>query len=167
DLENSSLSKKSNKLFTLSSIKHANRALLKKKRKDKLTESDVEIAKAFWTQLSQALPFWKLVREGKIAASSVREDNLFSHGIIIQAIATLGSYLLSQHPENWQNYVKQLEDVNWSKSNHLWDGRSIIFGRMTKTKSANLLTVNALKLHLGIELDPEEKVLEDSFNNDK
>jgi len=166
DLESSSLSKKSNKLFTLSSIKHANRALLKKKRKDKLTDLDIETTKDFWNQLAEILPFWKLVKEGKLAASSVREDNLFSHGIVIQAIATMGSHLLSQYPNEWHSYVRRLEDVDWSKSNPLWNGRSIVHGRMTKTTRANHLTVNALKLHLGIELSPEEHVLEDSFKND-
>jgi len=166
DLESSSLSKKSNKLFTLSSIKHANRALLKKKRKDKLSEQDIRTAKEFWNQLATVLPFWKLVKEGTIAASSVREDNIFSHGIVIQALATFGSHLLSQYPADWKSYINKLEDVNWSKSNQLWNGRSIVLGRMTKTKSANLLTVNALKLHLGLELTLEEQVLEDSFKND-
>lgn len=166
DLENSSLPKKSNKLFTLSSIKHANRALLKKKRKDKLTDQDVETAKSFWSQLATVLPFWNLVKEGKIAASSVREDNILSHGVVIQALGTLGSHLLSQHPSTWIEHVKNLNDVNWSKSNPVWNGRSILHGRMTKTTRANQLTVNALKLHLGLELSPEEQVLEDSFNND-
>ena len=166
DLENSSLAKKSNKLFTLSSIKHANRALLKKKRKDKLTDADIATAKGYWDKLAVILPFWKLVKEGKLAASSVREDNIFSHGIVIQALGSLGSYLLSQHPADWQDYVDRLGDVEWSKSNPLWNGRSIVYGRMTKTKSANSLTVNALKQHLGIELSPEEQDLENSFNND-
>lgn len=167
DLESSSLAKKSNKLFTLSSIKHANRALLKKNRKDKIADQDIEITKSFWHELSKVLPFWKLTKEGKIAASSVREDNLFSHGIIIQALGTLGNHLLSQHPSDWRDYISRLHDIDWSKSNPLWNNRAIIHGRVTKSRSAILLTVNALKLHLNIELDPEEQNLEDSLNNEQ
>jgi len=167
DLENSSLAKKSNKLFTLSSIKHANRALLKKSRKDKISDRDREITHAFWNELSSILPFWKLTKEGKIAASSVREDNLFSHGVIIQALGTLGSYLLSQHPTNWKQYIAKLSGIDWSKSNPLWNNRVITHGRVTKSRAAILLTVNALKNHLHIDLDPEERALEESLNNEQ
>src|SRR5690606_34471292 len=68
DLESSSLSAKSNKIFTLSSIKHANRALLRKSKRDRYSEEEIELIKQFWEHLASVLPHWELVKKGKVAA---------------------------------------------------------------------------------------------------
>lgn len=168
DLERSSLSKKSNKLFTLSSVKHANRALLNKSRKDDISDSEISLTKEYWQTVAEALPFWKLVKSGDVAAGAVREEHIFSHGVVLQALGVTGCYTLSRYPDSWQNIIRRLDGLDWSKGNtELWEGRAIHYGKVTKSRSAMLLTVNAIKQHLGLELTADEQNLEKKYRHER
>lgn len=165
DLESSSLSAKSNKLFTLSSIKHANRALLKKGRRDRYSKEEIELIKQFWEHLASVLPHWDLVKKGKVAAGAIREEYILSHGVILQALGTLGSNLLSLYPAEWPHYLDRLKEIDWSKDAELWQGRALQLGRIVKSRNSMQLTVNALKHFLGLELSEDESALENEFIN--
>ena len=167
DLENSSLSKRSNKLFTLSSIKHANRALLNKPKKESYTDEDVQLSTEFWSTVAEALPFWNLVKRGEVAAPSIREDYILSHGVVLHALGVTGAYLLSEHPGDWKEILGKLADIDWSKTNtDLWEGRALNFGKVTKTRASITLTVNAIKQNLGLSLTASEQALEQQFANE-
>lgn len=168
DLENSSLSARSNKLFTLSSVKHATRALFNKSRRDRYSDDEIKIAKEFWSTVADALPFWKLVKSGEVAAGVIREDYILSHGVVLQAMGTVGGYALSHHPQVWKRYITKFGDIDWSKSNtKTWQGRVLNYGRITKSKASMMLTVNAIKQHLGLELTPDELELEQEFKHER
>ena len=168
DLESSSLSKRSNKLFTLSSVKHATRSLLKKSRKEPYKNKEIQLAKDFWTAVAETLPFWKLVKNGEIAAATIREEHILSHGVVLQALGMTGGYLLAYHPNNWQAALHGLSEIDWSKTNtKLWEGRALNYGRITKSKAAMMLTTNAIKQQLNLELTSEEQELERKFRNER
>lgn len=168
DLERSSLSKRSNKLFTLSSVKHANRTLLNKGRNDRFTDDEVDLAKRFWAVVADYLPFWKLVKSGEIAASTVREEHIFSHGVVLQAIGVVGRYVIGNYPNDWWDKLAPLGSIDWSKSNtDRWNGRAIQYGKVTKSKASMLLTVNGIKEHLGLELTPEEDRIEKEYRDER
>ena len=161
EMERSSLSNRSTKLFTLSSIKTASRALLRKGRKDDISLDERAFAAAFWSAVCDAMPDWRLAKERKVAPGDLRRDCIHAHGVALTAIAAAGADLVADHPKRWRPRLRGLADVDWSRSNQqLWEGRAMHHGRISKAKTSIRLTANLLKTRLGLDLTPEERALE-------
>ena len=157
DLEKSSLAPRSRKLFTLSAFYNACADLVEGLANGNL-EEDANVARESWTQ----------VRDGKIAASEIREGYIHSHGIALQAIGKAGNALLRGNPSGWKTRLKALSQIDWSRKNaKLWEGRALIGGKVSKVTSNVILTTNVIKHQLGIELSPEEQRVEDAVNRGK
>ena len=113
--------------------------------------------------MARQFPAWAQVRDGKLAASEVREGFIHSHGIALQAIGKAGNALLKGNPGGWKSRLKPLAQIDWSRKNaRLWEGRALIGGKVSKVTTNVILTTNAIKRHLGVELDPEEQRVEDA-----
>lgn len=163
ELGRSTLSKRSRSLFTLSSIYHANTELLEKMELPD-REAAAKISSEFWHELSAVFPEWKLVRTRSITSGDVREGFIHSHGVVLQALGRIGNVLLREHPNNWKKRLSLLQKISWAKSNaSLWEGRAIVGGRVQKSSQNVVLTVNAIKEHLGLPLNDEEQRAEDAF----
>jgi len=164
EMEKSSISNRSTKLFTLSSIRNANLSLLRKSRKDNATEEDRKLAAEYWTTVAENIPDWKLAKEKKIPTSELRQQYVHAHGVALHALGVAGSYLLSQHPKEWRTMLTKLRQIDWSRSNtELWEGRAMVHGRISKAKSNIILSSNVIKDVLRLELTDEERALEDSI----
>ena len=161
EMERSSISNRSTKLFTLSGIKHASRALLRKGRREDIASEDKVFAAAFWTEVTSNMPDWGLAKARKVASTDLRQNFVHAHGVALQAIGTAGADLVASHPKNWQEKLKKLQTVDWSRSNEsLWEGRAMIHGRISKARTNVRLTANLLKEHMGMRLNEEEEELE-------
>jgi len=164
ELEKTSVSHRSNKLFTLSSIKHATRALLQKGSKDEISKEETRIAARYWEYVGKNMPDWGLVKERKLTAPELRQQFIHTHGIVLHSLGVVGAHLLSTKPKGWEKELKKLSQVDWRRSNtSLWEGRAMIHGRISKARSNILLTANVIKHTLGLELTAEEQVLEDQL----
>ena len=164
ELEKSSLSKSSHKLFTLSSIKHASRSLLQKGPKEEISDEERDLAAAYWTEVAKNMPDWSLARERKIAGWELRQNFIHTHGIVLHALGITGAHLLATDPKGWRTRLKKLATVDWNRSNTaLWEGRAMIHGRISKARSNILLTSNVIKKALDLELTGEEQKLETEF----
>ena len=73
ELEKTTLSARSRRLFTLSAIYRATNELLFNKKSDSLDER-VNLASHFWTVVATSIKEWKLVQQSKITSGEVRED---------------------------------------------------------------------------------------------
>ncbi len=160
EMEKSSISPKSNKLFTLSSIKQATRALLLKALKTRLMKRERELAAQYWQEVTKHIPEWRMVIEKELSPAQMRLDFIHAHGVGLHAIGLLGKHLLCQEPHNWQARLSKLSKVNWLKTNPEWVRRSMNLGKLSKSTQNIQLTANALKIELGLPLTPEEKALE-------
>ena len=161
EMERSSISNRSTNLFTLSAIKRANRALLRKRRRDEITEEERAFAAAFWTAVCSAMPDWRLAKERKLAPGHLRRKFVHAHGVALSAIATAGADLVGTCPTQWHPALRKLETVDWSRTNQkLWEGRAMTHGRISKAKTHIRLTANLLKMHMGLCLTAEEQALE-------
>jgi DNA sulfur modification protein DndB len=163
EMERSTLSLRSRKLFTLSAIYHACAALL-----GASTNTDIEtqatLAAEFWDEVSQQLPEWKLVRDRKMTAGEVRAEFIHSHGIVLQALGKAGRDLLREVPKQWKTRLKLLKIIDWSRSNaKLWEGRATIGGRLSKSEQNIVLTTNVIKAALKLPLTPEERRFESAL----
>jgi len=163
EMEKSTLSARSRKLFTLSAIYTANSALISGIDIESEDEKSSLII-AFWDEVAKHMPEWQQVRERKISAGDVRQDFIHSHGVALHAIAKVGNDLIKQFPKKWKSYLPKLTSIDWTRSNSkLWEGRAISVGRVSKANQSVLLTGNIIKRHLGLKLKPEEQAIEDAF----
>lgn len=160
EMEKSSVSSKSSKLFTLSSLKQANRALLGKSVKDAFTEEEQSLSNEYWQAVFEATPEWQMILNKELSPSQFRQEYIHAHGLGLHALGSLGCALLTAQPNEWKKTIKKLKDVDWRKSNPLWAQRSMLHGRLSKASTNITLTTNALKEKLGLALTPEERSLE-------
>ena len=164
DLEKSSLAPRSRKLFTLSAFYNACADLVTDIATGDI-DQDAQVSRDFWEAVARQFPAWAQVREGKLAASEVREGFIHSHGIALQAIGKAGNALLKGNPGGWKSRLNPLSQIDWSRKNaRLWEGRALIGGKVSKVTTNVILTTNAIKRALGVDLDSEEQRIEDLHN---
>jgi DNA sulfur modification protein DndB len=163
EMEKSTLSARSRKLFTLSAIYTATSALLNGIE----TESEEErtsLSIEFWNEIDKHVPEWELVRNRKITSGEVRQDFIHSHGVALHALGRVGNELLSKQPKQWKSKLNKLSTIDWARSNsEFWEGRALVIGRVSKANQSVTLTTNILKKQLGMKLKPEEQEIEDDF----
>lgn len=163
EMERSTLSPRSRKLFTLSAIFTASRALLSGVDEPDLPDH-IQVAIDFWDGVSVGFPEWHMVRERKLTAGEVRTDFIHSHGTVLHALGRLGNAAKDDADVSWKDVGVRLSELDWHKSNTaLWEGRAMTAGRVSKSSNNVTLTTNVLKQHLGLPLTPEEQRVEDAF----
>lgn len=168
EMEKSTLSNRSTKLFTLSSIKHASRALLRKQLREGVTTEERLLAKEFWEAVGEQIPDWTRARAREVSTYELRQEFVHAHGVVLQAIGIAGAELLSTKPKGWKPALKGLRKVDWLRSNfNIWEGRALSHGRVSKSTANVLLTANLLKTELGLKLDQEELTLEAQLSRGK
>lgn len=165
EMEKSSVSNRSYRLFTLSGIKHACRALLRKGRKDEISNTEMQFAASFWSEVVKHMPDWNLAKQRKLAPGDLRKNFIHAHGVAIHAIGIVGAHLVSAHPTDWKQHLAKLLTIDWSRTNPLWENRAMVHGRISKARSNVQLTANAIKLHLGLPLTVSDQELEHKISN--
>jgi DNA sulfur modification protein DndB len=157
EMEKSTISNRSTKLFTLSSIKHACRALLRKSLKDQVSEDEKVLAKEFWNVVAANIPDWKRARNREVSTADLRENFIHAHGVALHALGIVGAQLISARPNKWKGGLSRLKQLDWSRSNtKLWEGRAMVHGRISKASTNVLLTAITIKKQLGMSLSAEE-----------
>jgi len=164
DSEKSSISNRSTKLFTLSSIKNATKSLLRKGPKSEVSEEEKELASIYWSEVALNMHDWKLALNKGVATSELREQYIHAHGVMLQAMGQVGADLLTQNSSNWKKSLKNLKNIDWARANPDWNGRALIHGRISKARTNVILTGNYIKQNLGMPLNPVEEEIEINFN---
>lgn len=164
EMEKSSVSNRSYRMFTLSGIKHACRALLRKGRKDEISNEEMQFASSFWSEVVKNIPDWNLAKQRKVAPCDLRQNFIHAHGVAIHAIGIVGAHLVASTPTGWETYLTKLATIDWSRANPQWEGRALVHGRVSKARSNVQLTANAIKKHLGLSLTPSEQELEQQIS---
>jgi DNA sulfur modification protein DndB len=156
----STISNRSLKLFTLSAIYHATAMLLADNQEESFTVR-LALATAFWTEVAKHIPDWRRAKEGKISPAELRKNFVHAHAIALAALARMGRALLLSYASTWPTRLRALRGLDWSRSNtHLWEGRAMIGGRISKASMCVVLTGNALKQRVGQPLLPDEQAAE-------
>ena len=166
EIEKSSISHRSNKLFTLSSLYQATKALLSlsNQKVGRIPEKSEAAAIQYWTEVSKHMPLWQHVKEGKVAPFELRKNYVNVHGIVLQALGVAGQTLLDEYPDNWKERLSAIEKIDWSRSNKaLWEGRAINSGRITASNRNITLVTIVIKQALGLHLGKVEQDLEKDF----
>ena len=162
--EKTSISNRSPKLFTLSGIYQATKYLLQKGNDEEISDDERKISLELWACLGEAIPEWRMASRREVSCKELREIYVHSHGVVLYALGIACSDLLCQHPNDWQDRLSSLSDLDWSRSNtRLWEGRAMLQGKMSAAKRQVGLTANLLKQTLGLTLQPDEQKLEEKY----
>jgi len=166
EMEKSSLSNRSSKLFTLSSIKLASRSLLRKSAKDPISDEEKQLAAAFWVEICQHIPDWQAALHKKVSTAELRQNYVHAHGVTLQALGSAGADLLIQNPDDWQKQLKHIRKIDWARSStDIWEGRALMYGRLSKARANVGLTANLIRQHIGVPLSADSLALEEQFNS--
>ena len=158
DGEKTSVAGGSGKLFALSAVHQATRALLSGSNYNR--EESKKLAVTFWAEMGAVMRDWQAVAEGKVGAAELREKYVHAHAVALEAIGRVGNALIRERTEEWKKDLAGLATLDWARSNPLWAGRTLINGRVSKTAASVTLTANVLKKHLGLELGVEDRRIE-------
>ena len=160
----SSISNRSRKLFTLSSIYQATKRFLQKTDGAAVSTKEEKLAFDFWETVAQNMPDWQDAIERKLAPSDLRNDYVHAHGIALHALAIAGNSLIKQCPDEWKHQLAEIRRIDWSRANAtLWEGRALVGGSLNKSQKNIVLTANVIKKVLGLPLDPDEEAVESNY----
>jgi DNA sulfur modification protein DndB len=175
EMERSSLSMRSGKLFTLSDLYKATLALLagcEEGEESQQVEAStplsfnpersrrVELAVRYWDGVSRCIPDWQQVLQKQVSAGEVRRDCVCGHVIALLGLGAVGARLLSVYPVGWEERLAGLAEIDWSRSNVDWQGRIVTKGGISQSRSSVSWMVAYLKGYLGLPLTVEEEGLE-------
>ncbi|GAG14640.1 unnamed protein product, partial [marine sediment metagenome] len=162
ELGKTSISNRSTKLFTLSCLHQATQELLN--GHDISDKGIAELVTDFWSEIAKVIPDWERAKNNEISSAYLRKNYIHAHGVTLHALGIMGAALINQSPKNWRTKLKQLKKIKWERSNtKLWEGRTMIAGRLSKAINHVRLTANVLKKTVGVKLTKEERALEKRF----
>jgi DNA sulfur modification protein DndB len=159
DTERSTLTLRSSKLFTLSSIYHSTSALLSN-HKERELEEQIEVASDYWNEVSNNILDWQQVVEKKVSAGEIRKENVHTQATTLSGLGRMGASLISLYPQQWQGHLERLREVDWSRTNPEWQGRIIFDGRISKSRASVTRMAAYLKKTLELPLSADEERLE-------
>ena len=160
----SSISNRSRKLFTLSSIYQATKTFLQKGDSAEVTDEECKLTFTFWETVAANMPDWKAAVKKQIATSELRSEYIHSHGIALQALAIVGNSLIKIYPDTWKLTLGKIREIDWARENAtLWEGRALVGGTLNKSQKNVTLTANLIKKTLGLPLAPNEEVVERNY----
>lgn len=160
DFEKTSISNRSKKLFTLSSVYRATKTLLG--TSDNGYQDMSQIAVDFWNEVTTYMKPWKEFLKDE-PPYKLRKETIAVHALTLQALAIVGEMCLLMFPGDWRKILSKLETVDWSRSNSDWEGRALLAGRLRKSYTNTILTANYLKYKLGLPLSEKEQEYEKSI----
>ncbi|MDK1389670.1 DNA sulfur modification protein DndB [Sinorhizobium sp. 8-89] len=162
--DSTSISNRSTKFFTLSSLHQATAELIGKSRTGKVEPGDKQLAIDFWNAVIAQMPDWQRVGTREVSAFELRRDYIHAHGIAVSAIAAAGAQLLKEHPADWKKRLTRLRDIDWARANReLWDNRALVAGKVNKSKNNVMLVTNVVVRALGMALSKDGQRVEDLY----
>lgn len=162
--DGTSISNRSIKFFTLSSLHQAIGELIGKPKSGTIDASDKALAIDFWNAVIEQMPDWQRVGTREVSSFELRRDYIHAHGVVVLAIAKAGAQLIKAHPKDWAKRLVKLRTIDWARANRaLWDNRALVAGKVNKSKNNVTLVTNVIARALGLPLDEEGKRVEDLY----
>lgn len=163
DKERVSLSINSPKILALNHVYNTNLRLLGIKKGDKITKEDENFLHSFWKVLTDSIIEWRQVLNKELTPKDIRLNYIVGHGVFFEAVGIVGNYLKNYYTDNWQDYIRQLGEIDWSRENEDWEDRIIVNGRVRKNTQTLHLTAIQIKKLLNLPLTEFEQKIEKEF----
>ena len=163
ELEKTTISNRSKNAFTLNGILDASLRLLGLNKSKKPSEDEKKLIKEFWETVSDNIPEWQLLIQGKINSSELRKNFVHTNTNCLNAIGIAGKIIIEKHPHNWKEILKNLKKVDWSRTSSDWEKRLILNGQMQKHAAGIDLAANIILQRCGISLSEDRQKIEDKL----
>jgi len=155
DLESTSLSNRSKKVFTLNAISDASMHILGIGKGRKLTKEEKQTIKEFWDEVSINIPEWQLLLQKKVTPFELRKGFVHTNANLLNAMGIVGNILIKQYSKNWKEKLQGFKNINWSRDNLEWEGRILLKGTMLKNQLAINLAANLILQKCGVKLSQD------------
>jgi DNA sulfur modification protein DndB len=156
ELENTTISNRSRKVFTLNGIADATMRLLGVSKGKKITKDEKETIKEFWQEIAKNIPEWQLLLENKVKPHELRKEFVNTNTNLLNALGIVGNILIEKYPQKWKEKLRGLKNIDWSRGNPEWDGRLLVNGQMVKNALGIELAANTILQKCGVSL-PENR----------
>jgi len=134
--EKSTISNRSSKLFTLSSIFLATRTLLRGRETDDL-DSLRDVIVDYWNAVAEKMQPWEKAKKRSISPEAFRHTYICAHAIAVKALGELGNRLLQIEPDRskWAERLEFLQHMDWKKESEELQGIVMVKGRISASQS--------------------------------
>jgi len=163
ELEKTTISNRSTKVFTLNAISDSTMRLFGVTKGRKLSNDEKQLVKEFWNTVSKNIAEWQLVLQDKVTPSELRKNFVNTNTNLLNALGIVGRIIIEKYPENWKEKLRGLKNVNWSRDNPEWEGRILIHGQMHKHARGIDLAANLILQKCGITLSEDRQKFEDKL----
>lgn len=140
--ERTAISNRSKALFTLSAICTATNELLSEI--DLPLQEKINLAKSYWNAVGSYIVEWNKVKSGDMKSSEVRKDYVCSLSLTLVALGFAGNALIHAQPDTWRDHLKNLVNIDWSKTNPIWKNLVFLNGKV----AANRSTQRAMSVYM-------------------
>jgi DNA sulfur modification protein DndB len=162
--DGTSISNRSIKFFTLSSLHQATGELIGKSKSGTVDADDKALAIAFWSAVISQMPDWERIGSREVSSFELRRDYIHAHGVAVLAIAKAGAQLIKAYPRDWTARLAKLRTIDWARANRaLWDNRALVAGKVNKSKNNVTLVTNVIVRALGLPLNDEGQRVENLY----
>ena len=131
--ERTAISNRSKALFTLSAICTATNELLN--GIELPLQEKISLAERYWNTVGTHIPEWQKVKSGELKSSEVRKDYICSLRLTLVALGFAGNALVQMNPDEWENHLKNLDSIDWRKTNPTWENLVFVNGRVAANRS--------------------------------
>ncbi len=166
EMDKTTISNRSTKLFTLSGIHRATKELLSDFKKEPF-EDALSLAVSYWEEVAKYMPDWKKAKQGEVSAAELRKNYIHSHTVALVALGRAGRALFMECPDNWQVVLGGLKFIDWSRSNRKWEGRAMAGGKVSISHNNITLMTCEIKQTLGLSLNDDEVEAETIYKASK
>lgn len=166
DFERNTISKKSDYLFPLKTIKDSITALLglSKNHCEAITPEQKEFVISTFAKFSRSMGWAALEFNGEPAAT-YRETSILTHTVMTKAIVEAAKAIAAQYGSLEVAPLEKLSGLDYSRQSKDFEDRCInkITGNMVMNKTGIDLAANLIIQTVGCPLSPESKVLEKKY----
>lgn len=155
DKERDILGKNSSSLFTLNMLYKANQKIM---HSEKCSSTDADFLLEYWQLVSDNIVEWQEVLNKSLTKKALRENYIVALAITISAFGKLGRFFYDNSDYQMKDYLVNLQQIDWLRSNTIWVGRTIREnGKVLNSEEAIALTCAVIKREIGLPLTKEEK----------
>ena len=160
ELEKTTISNRSTKTFTLNGISDASLKLLGLTRGRKISKEEEELVETFWETVFKNMPEWQLLIKKDVSAVELRKNFVNTNTNLLNALGIAGKIIIAEYPKTWEDKLKNLKKIDWSRSNPEWDGRLMRNGQMTKLAIGIDLAANIIIQKCDVKLSESRQKIE-------
>ncbi len=160
ELEKTTISNRSTKVFTLNGIADATLRLFGMSKGKTLSKDNKTLAKDFWETVSKNMPEWQMILQDELSTGDLRKYFVNANTNLLNALGIAGKEIINDSPQAWKDKLKNLKNINWLRDNPEWDGRLIRSGQMTKLAVGIDLAANIIIQKCNVKLSENRQKIE-------